>query len=552
MNASCALNHHLHDGACHFSPDLHTEVSRSWGKPLSALVHSSATLHYSNVVGAAEHGYGVMLRVEQTLASYLSPGVASSLKAPTLPTKPLHTTLALVGKGYSSAGQAGACLHTMAVLQAYQADLLKELDKGEEIKTEDITELRRATDLSLRATKETARAIGRSMAAMVAAERHLWLTLSHVKDPTSSSWTPPSPLLACSVTQSVARFQEAWRQAAALQRYLPRRSPASAAAGREQPHTSTSSSYQAAQKESVATRTPPQREQGSRRRSKSKPAAPKMDLQTGAEARQWRLHPEVVELIWRLFGQAQVDLFATQETSVRLSPDRSAPRSSGESAPRRHLTTASSPVLAGPSMVLGPDFTPRRLSMGDSHQEGSPLTSGWYDSAPPPGVVEAVGVAPEGAHLIASGLSTKVVETILQSRAPSTRKLYAWKWRLYTSWCGVRRLDPVHCPVGTVLEFLQAWFATGLTYSTLKVYVAAIAAFQSPLGGQSVGKHPLVTRFLRGALRLRPPVRSPVPTWDLAVVLKALCKPPFEPLEEVSDRTLTLKGLPPGHLLSEE
>ncbi len=29
----------------------------------------------------------------------------------------------------------------------------------------------------------------------------------------------------------------------------------------------------------------------------------------------WRLHPEVVELIWKEFGQAQVDLFASRETS---------------------------------------------------------------------------------------------------------------------------------------------------------------------------------------------------------------------------------------------
>ncbi|KAL0161323.1 hypothetical protein M9458_045048, partial [Cirrhinus mrigala] len=56
---------------------------------------------------------------------------------------------------------------------------------------------------------------------------------------------------------------------------------------------------------------------------------------------------------------------------------------------------------------------------------------------------------------------------------------------LFTSWCGIRQLDPVHCPVGTVLEFLQARFATGLTHSTLKVYMAAIAVFHSPLGGQS-------------------------------------------------------------------
>ncbi len=58
-------------------------------------------------------------------------------------------------KAYTAAGQAGGCLHTMAVLQAYQADLLKEMDEGDDIKNDDIAELRRATDLSLRATKET-------------------------------------------------------------------------------------------------------------------------------------------------------------------------------------------------------------------------------------------------------------------------------------------------------------------------------------------------------------------------------------------------------------
>ncbi len=36
-------------------------------------------------------------------------------------------------------------------------------------------------------------------------------------------------------------------------------------------------------------------------------------------------------------------------------------------------------------------------------------------------------------------------------------------------------------------------------------------------------------------------MRSRVPTWDLAVVLEALCIPPFEPIEETSDRHLSLK-----------
>ncbi len=71
-----------------------------------------------------------------------------------------------------------------------------------------------------------------------------------------------------------------------------------------------------------------------------------------------------------------------EASSVRLSPGCSAPRSSGESAPGRSSAAISSPVLAGPSMVLGSDFPPRRLSLGDSSQEGSPLTSGGLHPRP--------------------------------------------------------------------------------------------------------------------------------------------------------------------------
>ncbi len=150
----------------------------------------------------------------------------------------------------------------------------------------------------------------------------------------------------------------------------------------------------------------------------------------GPRPGEWRLHPEVVKQIWRVFGQAQVDLFATRQTShcplwhslthpAPLGLDamvQTWPRLRLYAFPpivllpvvvervRRGPAVVSSPVLAWPSMVLGPDFSPRRLSMGDSSQEGSPLTGGGYDPSPPPGVMEAVGVAPEGAQLIASGL----------------------------------------------------------------------------------------------------------------------------------------------------
>ncbi len=73
-------------------------------------------------------------------------------------------------------------LHTMAILQVYQADVLKEMDEGTGLTLEAVKELPRATDLALKATKHTARAVGSSMAGSVAAERHLGLNLTEIRE----------------------------------------------------------------------------------------------------------------------------------------------------------------------------------------------------------------------------------------------------------------------------------------------------------------------------------------------------------------------------------
>ncbi len=86
--------------------------------------------------------------VEETLASYLSMGNTASLKAPSLPFKPLQDTSRLNGRAYAAAGQAVASLHTMAVLEAYQADLLKDLNNGQGLSPDEVAELRRTTDLA--------------------------------------------------------------------------------------------------------------------------------------------------------------------------------------------------------------------------------------------------------------------------------------------------------------------------------------------------------------------------------------------------------------------
>ncbi len=118
-------------------------------------------------------------------------------------------------------------LHTMAILQAYQADVHKEMDEGTGLTPEAVKELRRATDLALRATKHTARAVGRSMAGSVTAERHLWLNLTEIREKEKvfllDAPISQSGLFGEAVSSVVEKFRSAKMQSAALKQFMPRR-----------------------------------------------------------------------------------------------------------------------------------------------------------------------------------------------------------------------------------------------------------------------------------------------------------------------------------------
>lgn len=152
-----------------------------------------------------------------------------------------------------------------------------------------------------------------------------------------------------------------------------------------------------------------------------------------------------------------------------------------------------------------------------------------------------MGLAPERGRLERRGLSAPVIATILGARAASTSRLYAAKWGVFVQWCTDRQFDPLCCEVSQVLEFLQFLLDSQRAASTIKVYAAAISACHEGFASGPVFSHPLIARFLRGARRLRPVTRAVAPQWELQLVLEALCGPPFEPIESVSLRSLSLK-----------
>ena len=136
-----------------------------------------------------------------------------------------------------------------------------------------------------------------------------------------------------------------------------------------------------------------------------------------------------------------------------------------------------------------------------------------------------------------------MVETLLSARAPSTRSQYDSRWRQFSTWCReqVPPVVPLQAGAEVVLGFLQSLLAADRCFSTLKGMVAAIAACQSGVVSPPISEHPLVRDFLKASKRKSATAKPLLPSWDLSLVLDALCGPPFEPLEDLELRVLTFK-----------
>ncbi len=112
----------------------------------------------------------------------------------------------------------------MALLQVHQAKALRDLHEGGHY-PEVLSELRTATDLALRATKVTARSLGRAMSTMVVQERHLWLCLADMKEADKARFLNAPVSQTClfgdAVENFAQQFSAAQKQTEAIRHILP-------------------------------------------------------------------------------------------------------------------------------------------------------------------------------------------------------------------------------------------------------------------------------------------------------------------------------------------
>ena len=90
-----------------------------------------------------------------------------------------------------------------------------------------------------------------------------------------------------------------------------------------------------------------------------------------------------------------------------------------------------------------------------------------------------------------------------------------------------------------ILEFLAELLHKGYKYRTIGVYRSTISNFHQPIDGIVIGKHPLMSKFMKGVYSMCPPEPKYFVTWDVNQVLSFLKT--WAPAEKLTLKQLTLK-----------
>ena len=142
--------------------------------------------------------------------------------------------------------------------------------------------------------------------------------------------------------------------------------------------------------------------------------------------------------------------------------------------------------------------------------------------------------------LLDTGISKSAASLISSSRRPGSILNYDSSWRKWTSWCSEKQIDPVHCPISFILDFLAELFESNYEYRTINSYRSAISAYHSNIGGKPIGQHPEVCSLLKGVFIKRPPKPRYAFTWDVQTVLNFI-KENWADSKKLSDKDLTYK-----------
>ena len=141
--------------------------------------------------------------------------------------------------------------------------------------------------------------------------------------------------------------------------------------------------------------------------------------------------------------------------------------------------------------------------------------------------------------LSTKGLSASAQNVIMASWRSGTSKQYHSYLNRWEKHCANNSIDPFNASIESGVEFLTNLFNKGLGYSAINTARSALSTIITGPNNLSFGKHPLVSRFLKGVFEIKPSLPRYTAVWDVGVVLEYLKK--MGPNSSLCLKRLTLK-----------
>lgn len=142
-------------------------------------------------------------------------------------------------------------------------------------------------------------------------------------------------------------------------------------------------------------------------------------------------------------------------------------------------------------------------------------------------------------------LKGPVIDRLLISKKASTTALYQSRWDAFLRWCLEQGYDESTAGIPEISEFLVVLFSRKQALSTIKGHLTAVVGTLNARGGIRLdAADPIFAEVIRSFKVERPLQSNKGLKWNLAMVLHALTKHPFEPnFESISIKLMSMKTL---------
>ena len=155
--------------------------------------------------------------------------------------------------------------------------------------------------------------------------------------------------------------------------------------------------------------------------------------------------------------------------------------------------------------------------------------------------IDYAGMSPVWQSIQDRGISEVAAKLIMASWRDGTKKQYSTYITKWQKFCNQRQISHIQPSVVYVLDFLTLLYQQGLTYSAINTAQSALSSYITLENGTCVGKHPLVSRLMKGIFQEKLPRPKYTEIWDVSIVLSYLQS--LSPVDKLSLKELTLKLL---------